>query len=387
MSETKNVSEMSQEDLAKMVADTAQGAVASYVKEQGLDKIDQKHIILPDEDAQKTTKEQLASTKKERFGNLMKALQRKDYVRANTEHEALKVADPNNMTTDGEGGYLVPDVTAAEILTLIPTLGQARQFINVGTFPKSIGSWTIPKESTGFTIYYPAEEASITSSKLALTYITLTAKKTAAIGILTNELRDFASVDFVNYMNMMAARAFAVDEDTQIFGVGNTNFTGLFYTANTYGKRVQVGATDAITYADIMAAVYGVDQNFLAGASWFGHRTMMEQVRNIMDLQGRPLFHDANGGNPATLAGFPFRLIERAPTSATTTAATPVLLLGNLQHSLIKDKQGMRIDMTSEGTVDDSSMFQLDQTAIRFIRHWSFHPNWLTAYSVIAINT
>ena len=106
-----------------------------------------------------------------------------------------------------------------------------------------------------------------------------------------------------------------------------------------------------------------------------------------MDLNGQPLFHDANGGNPATLAGFPFRLIERAPTSATTTAATPVLLLGNLQHSLIKDKQGMRIDMTSEGTVDSYSMFQYDQTAIRFIRHWSFHPNWLTAYSVIAINT
>lgn len=387
MSEIKNVSEMSQEDFKNLITDAATGAVASYVKDSGLDKIDQKYIIIPDADAQKTVKAQLAQTQKERFGNLLKALQRKDYVKAHTENEAIiKNSDPNNMTTDGEGGYLVPDQTAAEILTLIPTLGQARNYVNVGTFPRSVDNWTIPKESTGFTVYYPGEEGSITSTKLALTYITLVAKKTAAIGILTNELRDFASVSFVDYMNMMAARAFAIDEDTQVFGVVNTNFTGLFYTGNTFGKRVQVANTGSVTYEDVMAAIYGIDQNYLANASWFMHRTIMEKVRGIKDLEGRPLFFDANGGTPATLAGFPVRLIERAPAVTTTTASTPFILLGNLQHSLIKDKQGMTVTTTSEGTVDSYSMFQYDQTAIKYLRHWSFHPNWLTAYSVIAIN-
>lgn len=387
MSEIKTVSEMSPEDFKALMADTAIGAVASYVKDQGLDKIDQRYIIVPEADAQKTIKEQLAQTQKERFGNLLKALQNKDYVRAHAENEAIiKASDPNNMTTNAQGGYLVPDVTAAEIMTLIPTLGQARNYVNVGTFPKSIDNWTIPAESTGFTVYYTAEQGKITSTKLALTYITLVAKKVAAIGVLTNELRDFASVDFVNYMNMMAARAFAIDEDTQVFGVGNTNFTGLFYTGNTYGKRVQVANTASVTYADVLATVYGIDQNYLAGASWFMHRTMLEQVRNILDGNERPIFHEANGGTPATLMGFPIRLIERAPASSTTTASTPIMLLGNLQNSLIKDKQGMIITTTSEGTVDDYSMFQYDQTAIKYLRHWSFHPNWLTAYSVIAIN-
>lgn len=386
MSEIKTVSEMSPEDFKTLMADTATSAVASYVKEQGLDKVDQKHIIIPEPDAQKTTKEQLAQTKKERFGNLMKALSRKDYVKVNQEAAALKAADPNNMTTDGEGGYLVPDVTEAEIMTLIPTLGQARSYINVGTFPRSVDNWTIPKESTGFTVTYPGEEGSITSTKLALTYITLVAKKAAALGILTNELRDFASVDFVNYMNFKAAQAFAIDEDTQVYGTGNTYFTGLFYTGNTYGKRVQVATPSAITYKDVLAAVYGVDQLYLAGASWFMHRTILEQVRGILDLNDRPIFHEANGGTPATLMGYPIRLIERCPTSAATTASTPLMLLGNTQKSLIKDKQGMRIDLSGEAYVDASSMFQLDQTAIRFIRHWSFHPNWLTAYSVIALN-
>ena len=387
MSETKNVSEMTPEEFQKLMTDTAVGAVAGYVKETGLDKIDQKYIIVPDADAQKTVKDQLSQTKKERFGNLLKALSNKDFVKASVENEAIiKASDPNNMTTDSEGGYLVPDVVAAEIMQLIPTYGQARQYCNVGTFPRSIDNWTIPKESTGFTIYYPGEEGSITSSKLTLTYITLTAKKAAAIGILTNELRDFASVDFVNYMNQMAARAFAIDEDTKVFGTGNTTFTGLFYTSNTYGKRVQINSGAEVTYEDVMAAIYGVDPAYLAGASWFMHRTFMEQVRGVKDGNERPLFYDANAGNPPTLAGFPVRLIENAPsvTTADATAAIPYALLGNLQKSLIKDKQGMRISMTSEGTVDAYSMFQYDETAIKYVRHWSFHPNWLTAYSVIA---
>ena len=233
MSEVKNVSEMTSEEFTALMADTAKNAVASYVTEQGLDKIDQKYIIVPEADAQKTINEQLATTKKERFGNLMKALWDKDYIKVREEKEALKAADPNNMTTDGEGGYLVPDVVAAEILQLIPTFGQARQYVNVGTFPRSIDNWTIPKESDGFTIYYPGEATSITTSKLALTYITLAAKKAAALGVLTNELKDFASVDFVNYMQNMAARAFGQDEDSKVFGTVNTVFTGLFYTANT----------------------------------------------------------------------------------------------------------------------------------------------------------
>jgi HK97 family phage major capsid protein len=386
MSEEKNVSQLTIAELKEALQPMGEQIVAAYVKNEGLDKVDQKHMIIPESHIGLTTKEQLALTKKERFGNLMKALSKKDYIKVNAEAEAIKASDPNNMTTDGEGGYLVPDSVEAEILTLIPTLGQARQYINVGTFPRSVDNWTIPKESTGYTVYYPGEEGSITSTKLAISYITLVAKKAAAIGIITNELRDFASVSFVDYMNMMAARAFAIDEDTQVFGTGNTYFTGLFYTANTYGKRVQVANTSSVTYADVLAAVYGIDQAYLANAGWYMHRTILEKVRGILDGNDRPIFHEANGGTPATLMGFPIRLIERAPTSAAVTASTPIMLLGDLQKSLIKDKQGMRIDTTSEGTVDAYSMFQYDQTAIRYIRHWSFHPNWLTAYSVIALN-
>ena len=133
-----------------------------------------------------------------------------------------------------------------------------------------------------------------------------------------------------------------------------------------------------------MEVVYDVDQNYLNGAAWFGHRTVMEKVRGILDKQDRPLFYDANGATPATLAGFPFRLIENAPTSSAS-SGTPVLLLGNLRNSYIKDKKGMRMDVSTEATVDASSLFQDDLMALRFIKHWSFHPGLVEKYSVIKL--
>ena len=373
------MSEKTPEQIQEELKEFAVNAIASAVKEMGLDKIDVKHIIVPDQD----TKAQEALTKKERFGNLVKAIWNKDYVKVS---EITKAADANNMTTNGDGGYLVPDETAAQILGLIPTFGQARGIVNVGTFPRSVDNWVIPKESTGMSVYYPGEQGSITSSKLALSYITLVSKKAAGIAVLTNELRDFASVDFVNHIQKMAARAFGQDEDSKVFGTVNTVFTGLFYSGNTFGKEVFVANTDSITYENLLSAIYGIDQNYLNGATWIFHRTMLEKVRAIKDLQNRPLFVDANAGGLPTLMGFPVKLVEYAPNSGTAAAGTPLMLLGNFsQHSYLKDKAGMRIDTSMDAYVDATSLYQYDLSALRFVRHWSFHPGLTEAYSAISI--
>lgn len=373
------------EQTLKQVQELCRSAVSEAIKEQGLDEIDQKHVIFPEDFVGASEKEQLELKNKERFGALAKALINKDYLKiSEVKTEIQKTADPNNVTTDADGGYLMPDSTAAEILRLIPTFGQARNYCDVGIFPRTTDTLNVPKQSTGFTVYYPGEQGSIPSSKLGLTVLQMQAKKAAALAVMTSELNNFAIVDFANYVISRAAEAFGIDEDSKVFGSGATTFTGLFYALNSFGKAATVSNIDSITYDSIMEAVYGVDQNYLNGAAWFGHRTVMEKVRGILDKQDRPLFYDANGATPATLAGFPFRLIENAPTSSAS-SGTPVLLLGNLRNSYIKDKKGMRMDVSTEATVDTSSLFQDDLMALRFIKHWSFHPGLVEKYSVIKL--
>jgi len=364
------------EDVVKQIA---LDAVSAYVKESGMDATDQKYLVTPDVDE----KEQLIKSKRERFGEVAKAIWNKDFVKAQTIN---KTADPNNMTTDADGGYLVPDETAAEILQLIPTFGQARSLVDVGIFPKNRDLYNIPKDGTSIGVYYPGEQGSITTTKAALTTVQLQAKKAAGMVVLTDELKEFSIVDFVSYLNRKAAQAFATDEDSKVFGTANTTFTGLFYKTQTFGKEVEVANTDSVTYAKLLEVIYGIDQNYLAGAGWVMHRTMVEKVRGILDSNDRPIFVDANAGGIPTLLGYPVRMIENGvPNSSNTTSGQPIIMLGNLKNSYLKDKVGMKIDTSMDATVDATNLFQYDLSAIRYIRHWAFHPGLVEKNGVIQL--
>lgn len=365
------------EDLVKQIS---LDAVSAYIKDSGMDKTDQKFLVIPGIDE----KEQLAKSKKERFGEVAKAIMNKDIVQA---VNITKTADPNNITTDADGGYLVPDETAAEIITLMPTYGQARSLCDVGVFPKNRDLYNIPKDGTSIGVYYPGEQGSITTSKAIISTIQLQAKKAAGMVVLTDELKEFAIVDFVSYLNRKAAQAFATDEDSKVFGKVNTVFTGLFYATQLFGKEVSVASTSDVTYNKLLEVVYGIDQNYLAGASWLMHRTMVEKVRGIVDDNNLPIFVPANAGGLATLMGYPVRMIENGiPTSAETTSGQPIMMLGNLKNSYIKDKMGFTVDVSNDATVDATNLFQYDLSAIRFKRHWAFHPGLVEKYGVIQLS-
>jgi len=374
-----NIGEMTQEQFNELL----QNAVAGYVKEAGLDKIDQKYVIIPQNDAGGADeKAQLIQTKKESFGKLAKAVWNKQFTIAEKINEELKVADPNNMTTDAEGGYFVPDSTASEIIGLIPSFGQARPLVDVGTFPSNVNDWNLPMRGTGITVYYPGEKGSITTSKLGFTIITMTAKKAAALAVLTDELKRFSTVDFVNYITTRAAEAFAIDEDSKVFANDNTTFTGLFYSSNyTEGTNALSSDPNNITYDDIMGMLYSVDQKYLLNARFLCHRSIVEPLRKIKDANGNPLFVMPNAAaNVPSLAGYPLTIIEQTTARGSLSSGDPFLLLGNFKNSMLKDKAGMRIDASTEATVDSTSLYQADLSALRFIRHWSFHPGLTDGY-------
>lgn len=374
------------QEVKDLLASVAKDAVAAYVKDAGLDKIDQRYAIIPEEDAGVDEKEQLKLSRKEKFGLMAKAIWNKDYIKAKTLNTELntKTADPNNMTTDEEGGYLVPDETEASIVGLIPQFGDARDVFSVGSFPMNRDTLKIPKRGTGLSVYYPGEAGSIGTSKLTLDLMTLQCKKAAGIAVLTDELKSFAIVDFVDYITERAAESFAEDEDTQCFATTDTVFTGLFYPDNEFGSSRNADP-NALTYEDIISRVYSLPGKYLRNAVWVAHRSVIEQVRYIKDNNDRPIFFEPSlGQNVPMLAGYPVKIVEAAPINNDNLApGTPFLLLGNTKYSTIKDKKGMRIDTSTEATVDASSAFQNDLTAIRFIRHWSFHPGLVEAYSVL----
>jgi len=296
-----------------------------------------------------------------------------------------KVADPQDEGTSADGGLLVPTITQARILDMMPTFGQARTYFQ--SMPISGNVQTIPAELTNPTAYWVNEAAAITDSKLTLTSYTLTPKKLAAIVTITNELLKDANVAFAPYILKKIAQAFGTEEDSQFFNGSGSPMTGIFQNTHTFGKEERTPTINlgSLTYQNFLNAMYGVDSNYLVGASWFMHRTVLAVVRGILDGNQRPIFEPAGAGQPATLFGYPVVLVENAPSySGVDNNDQPYILLGNLENSIIGDTLGMTVKFAEEGTVDTISLLENDLTGIRVIKRTSFTAGMVGKYAVIS---
>lgn len=350
--------EMTKEELTSFV----KNALQTVITEKGLDKIDVKHRIDPAEDEKK----QLEMNPKYRMGKFVKALL------SNSVEAITKAADPNNETTTTEGGYLVPDVTRAEILRIAETFGQVRPYCRVIPMGKA-KVMNVPVENGGITTYWVNENGSITSSKATLTQVTLTAKKQGAIAVWTSELAEDSIVDVGNYINYLVGKGFAKEEDSQLCVGDGTTFAGLFHTTHTFNSgSIPVASADQITYDNLVDLMANIDQAKVIGASLFMHRTVLGSVKKIKDDNGLPIFYPANSGKPAELMGVPVVTFEYAPNASVTTPNTPLIIYGNLNNAIIGSKNEITALFTNTAVVDGTSTFQNDLQAIRFLRRMAF---------------
>lgn len=314
------------------------------------------------------------------FSKYVVAMRKKDYA---TMESMVKAADPNNRTTNADGAYTIPTIVQSEILRLIPTYSQALQYCRV--IPLANGNTVnFPSKLTGFTTSVVGEESSITSSKPTFGQVSLAASKFASLGVVTNELLQDSNSAIGAYLLEQMMESMGTKVDSLIFQDGNTTWSGIFYGSNTFGNTELTSTTngESLTYQNIVNAAYGVDQNYLNGASWFMSRTVLAKVRGLLDLQNRPIFEPASAGAPATILGYPVVVIENAP-ALPSAAGKTIMLLGNLNNSILGDVAGYSITYDSSATVDDTSMYQYDLSAIRMIKRWSFDKGLVSGYSTI----
>ncbi len=295
-----------------------------------------------------------------------------------------KALDPQDETTAADGGYLVPDVTAAEILRLMEEYGQARQYMR--TFPMGKAKTVnIPKKLTGLTVSRVGENAAIPDTKATLGTIQLSASKAGLIVAMSSELDEDSIVDLGAYINELVAEAFGTEEDSQYFNGSGSPFTGIFSGSHTFGNSVSVTSVSAIDYDDLVNCARGIKQSYLRGASWFMHRTVYAVIEGLKDSTGRPLF--VNAGDPlrTTLFGFPVVLVESAPDSSTSTSGKPVIALGNLRNSIIGVKRELTVKVLTEATVDGVNLAENDLIGLRVTKRDAFNAGLTSAYSVIKI--
>jgi HK97 family phage major capsid protein len=305
-----------------------------------------------------------------------------------------------NEATDADGGYLVPQILAREVIFLRDKFGVMRQ--NARVMGMSSDNLNVPKNSASTTAYWPAENTNITASQITFTNVQVLAKKLAILTQVSSELNEDSIVDVGAALAEDMAYVMAYNEDLATFlGDGTSTYGGITGAVNAiagvngganagwiYTAADVTGDWNDVTLEDLRKLTSAIPEYAdTADAKFYMNRAFYQQVVcNLLDALGGNGFFDltaAPGPNP-TLFGYPVvytQVLSKDPTPA---ADTALALFGNFKTgSIMGSRRDLRIQVSDQaGFISDSLYFRATE---RF--GYQFHdlPTVSTAGSVVVL--
>tara|TARA_R110000787_G_scaffold140562_3_gene254109 strand:+ start:112 stop:1287 length:1176 start_codon:yes stop_codon:yes gene_type:complete len=253
-----------------------------------------------------------------------------------------------NTGSDAQGGYVAPPeldrliearLMAASPMRAIATVRQT----SAGVFRKPVGlgaaaSW----------VGETAARPETATNGLAL--LEFPAGELYAMPAATQALLEDSYADVDAWLADEVESAFAAQESAAfVSGDGAGKPRGfLDYEIVAEGSHVwgKIGSVAGDFTADdaadqIIDLIYTPRSQFRAGARFVMNRRTVSAVRKLKDGDGRYLWQPGNGGEPATVMGYPVTEVEDMPDIGTGNAA---IAFGDFRRGyLIADRQGARV--------------------------------------------
>ena len=281
--------------------------------------------------------------------------------------------------TNSAGGFLVPDPLEAAILDVREIYGVCRKVAR--TFPMTADTLNVPSLTSGSTVYYPAENASITESSAVWANVGLTATKRACLMKWSNELGADALFSLAETLSDYMGRALGIREDTEfIQGDGTAAFGSVTGLGNVAGRGSVDGGGATwsdLTLANLISVIGTLPDKFHAGASWIMSRQFYSQVvlRVIADGGGNTIdtLGLGAGDNGVQILGYPVNFSDQAPIA--TAPNIEACYFGNFMDATVfGDRSGIEI------ATSDQVGFIEDQMNIRATSRYDIQTHDASAY-------
>ena len=307
------------------------------------------------------------------FGMMAKMVGRNDKKAHSWLVENGYYTKGQNETTDGDGGYLVPQILAREIIFLRDKYGVMRQ--NARVMGMSSDNLNVPKNSASTTAYWPAENTNITASQITFTNVQVLAKKLAILTQVSSELNEDSIVDVGSALAEDMAYVMAYNEDLATFlGDGTGTYGGITGVVDAivqvagagkiYTAANVTGDWNATTLADLRKLTAAIPEYAdTADAKFYMNRAFFQQVvcNDLDALSGNGFFDltAAPGPNP-TLFGYPVVYTQVMPKDPTPAVGSPLVVFGNLKTgSIMGSRRDLRIQVSDQvGFISDSLYFR-----------------------------
>lgn len=274
-----------------------------------------------------------------------------------------------SMTSPTDGGYLVPEVYASEI---IPLLRAKAIVLKLGAteLPMDRGNINIPKMTSGVSAGYVGEMRKAKASKPSFGNLHLSSKKLMCKVLISNDLirSNAYGADQLILNDATTAMALAMDK-AALMGSG-TEFEPMGLLKMTGIPSVNINAApDAATTGSMLAKLLQNNAD-TSKLGWAMNGFAWEAFYNVVQsASGLYLYRDQMDGGK--LNGHEFAISNQLPNGTGGNRPTDVIL-GNWSEYMIGRQGNMESEMFREGTVTDDdgntvSAVDQDCTILRII--------------------
>jgi HK97 family phage major capsid protein len=271
---------------------------------------------------------------------------------------------------NSQGGFLVPDEMAAELVTLREQYGVFRR--NAKIYRMASDTLRIPRKNTGLTAYWVGEAIAGTESTMGFDSVQLVAHKLTALTTVSNELLEDSVIDLASDVANEIAYQFAFKEDDAGFnGDGTSSYGGIVGLANALTDATyQISDSGQSTYGAITAANVGTAIGLLP--AWAGQRSNIKIFCNkstyhavferlALGAGGATAAEVASGLQTPRFFGYPVEF-SQAIAYTPSTGGSVVAYIGDLAQSCyLGDRRATSIAFSDSAL----NAFEQDERVVR----------------------
>lgn len=293
------------------------------------------------------------------------------------------------VSVTGDGGFLVPEAYAAEI---IPLLYAETAVIRLGArrLPMPNGNLNFPKLISGTDAEYIGENRAKNAKNPKYANIKLSAKKLRAKVVVSNDiLRSSAYEADMSIRDDMVMQMALKMDFTAMFGAG-TQFSprGISNIPNVNKPAATQGLPTAANIGDPVKAVER-NNSAMKSPGWIFNTDFKWLVWAITDGNGNFIYRDQL--DRGLLLGHPFVVSNQIPTG-TTGKNTTTVFFGDFAEFLIGDQMAMEIKAFDQMTYkdeagNDQNAADNDQTVFQGIMIHDMAASHGEVFSVFTFDT
>ncbi|MBM3283295.1 phage major capsid protein [Candidatus Gottesmanbacteria bacterium] len=250
---------------------------------------------------------------------------------------------------DADGRYLVPKPLAVEMLKNIEIASVCQPFLR---------KWPMTSKTLDINMVGDEIEAGVvgteggekSKSKGTFDQLTLTTKEISVIVPLTEEWSENANIAVDSFLRGECEKAIAKKLDRIYLGYENTGTFAEDISGDIPGAHIIAFGAGIDLVEDLSNALGCIeDDGFQDNIAFCAHTTLKARLRNLRDLNGRPIFEPGNAKEPATLFGYPIRFSRNM--LKTGSPAAYECIVGDWMYGFEGLRGGIKYDITNQATV------------------------------------